>query len=417
MIIDLKSLHNTLTGYQLDILNSKKRYTVTIASTKCGKTYSHLVWLLTLFLDSEKNGNFWWVAPIYSQAKIAYRRIKREMLQYGNNFQFNESELTVRFKSKILSFKSADNPNGLYGDDVYALVFDEFTRSTEEAWHACRSTLTKTEGKAKLIGNYTGETNWGVRLQKEMENNPAWAFFKITAFDAVDAGILNIEEIEQARADLAGAPGMFDALYLATGGYELDKLVNSYAISDLFTNDYVPYGKMSMTADIAFQGSDLFVVMVWSGFRLVKCYTYKSTTSKEVNDILRDIAKIHSVPYSRICYDADGLGSSVTGYITDAIPFNGNKKSIGERRVYSNRKSQIHYLGAQRLNDGGYFVEPTAIDFEMKKRLIEELSSIKREKKDNGLLSVISKEKIKVFLGRSPDLSDAFLMREILDFY
>ena len=33
-------------------------------------------------------------------------------------------------------FKSAEKPDNLYGEDVYAAVMDEATRIREEAWHA-----------------------------------------------------------------------------------------------------------------------------------------------------------------------------------------------------------------------------------------------------------------------------------------
>lgn len=410
MSIDLRPLHNTLADYQLEILNADERYTVTIASTKAGKTYSHAVWLITQFLIHKGHGNFWWVAPIYIQAKIAYRRIKRELLQY-QKFRFNESELSISFEGKTMQFKSADNPDGLYGDDVMALVFDEFTRASESAWHACRSTLTKTQGKAKLIGNYTGETNWGVRLEKEMQGNPAWRFFKITAYDAVKAGILSAEEVEQARKDLPKT--IFEALYLATGGYEPDRMIQAPQINDLFSNDFIPFGAPCLTADIAGEGSDLFVIMIWSGYRLQKCYTIEKSNSKDVNDLLTHYAHIHSVPMSRICYDRDGLGFSVSGYLPDSIPFNGNKRPISERRVYTNRKAQVHYLGANRINEAGYYIEPDALDYDQRRRLIEELATVKRDGMDkDGLLKIVGKDKIKQAIGRSPDLSDAFFLRE-----
>jgi hypothetical protein len=114
----------------------------------------------------------------------------------------------------MIHFKSAQNPDNLYGDDVYAAVFDEFTRAKEAAWHALRSTLTATQGKCKFIGNVKGKKNWGYRLaQRAKQGEVNHEYFKITAYDAAEAGIITFEEIEQAKRDLPES--VFNELYLA----------------------------------------------------------------------------------------------------------------------------------------------------------------------------------------------------------
>jgi phage FluMu gp28-like protein len=119
-------------------------------------------------------------------------------------FTINESKLRLTLPTgAIIQFKSAEKPDNLYGDDVYACVFDEFTRAREEAWFALRSTLTATNGKCKLIGNAKGKKNWGYRLGlKARAGEQDYEYHKITAWDAVEAGILKQEEIEQAQRDL-----------------------------------------------------------------------------------------------------------------------------------------------------------------------------------------------------------------------
>lgn len=61
-------------------------------------------------------------------------------------YNFNESNLIIKCPNGAeIHFKSADNADNLYGEDVYACVFDEAPRAKEEAWFALRSTLTATE--------------------------------------------------------------------------------------------------------------------------------------------------------------------------------------------------------------------------------------------------------------------------------
>lgn len=201
-------------GYQKAMLDSPARFTVTEASTKTGKTASHIIWLLEQALQCKENQAVWWVAPVYGQAEIAFNRMKAQINDKAF-FRANETKLTLTLPTGAkIQFKSAEKPDNLYGDDVYAAVFDEFTRAREEAWFALRSTLTATNGKCKFIGNVKGKKNWGYRLaQKAKQGEQNFEYFKITAYDAAREGLLKEEEIEQAKRDLPDA--VFKELYLA----------------------------------------------------------------------------------------------------------------------------------------------------------------------------------------------------------
>jgi len=120
-----------ITAYQKAILDSKARFTICEASTKSGKTASHIIWLFEQALQCTTNQSVWWVAPTYSQAEIAFRRMIKQVTVRGF-FTINESKLRLTLPTgAIIQFKSAEKPDNLYGDDVYACVFDEFTRARE----------------------------------------------------------------------------------------------------------------------------------------------------------------------------------------------------------------------------------------------------------------------------------------------
>lgn len=203
-----------LTPYQRAIIDSEARFTITEAGTKTGKTASHIIWLFEQALRLKHGQSAWWVAPVYGQAEIAFKRM-RNQLSNKNFFRANESKLQLYLPNgACVAFKSAEKPDNLYGDDVYAAVFDEFTRAREAAWFALRSTLTATNAKCKLIGNAKGKKNWGYLLgQKARNGEPGYEYHRITCWDAVAAGILKQEEIEQAMRDLP--EHVFKELYLA----------------------------------------------------------------------------------------------------------------------------------------------------------------------------------------------------------
>ena len=190
------------------------RISLVEASTKAGKTVAGIAWLFEKAFQGKAGQNFWWVAPIFPQAKIAFTRmlqaVPADMVVSARN-----TDLTVSLRNgAIISFKSGEKPDGLYGEDVYAAVIDEASRLREEAWHAVRSTLTATRGPVRLVGNVKGRRNFFYQLARRAEaGEPNMAYTKITAADAVAAGILDTEEVESARSVLPGQ--VFRELYLA----------------------------------------------------------------------------------------------------------------------------------------------------------------------------------------------------------
>lgn len=157
--------------------------------------------------------NFWWVAPIYAQAKIAFRRAKRGLPSWA--YESNETELTITLiNGATIWFKTAEKPDSLYGEDVHAAVIDEASRCREDSWTAVRSTLTFTRGPVRMIGNVKGRKNWFYRMARKAEAGAkGFSYHKITAPDAVAAGVLAAAEIEDAQANLP--EDVFRELYLA----------------------------------------------------------------------------------------------------------------------------------------------------------------------------------------------------------
>ncbi len=198
---------------QAAFLFAPARYSITEASTKTGKTVGCMVWLTERTLAGRAGQNFWWVAPTLAVAKIAFRRVKRSLPR--QIYTTNETELTITFPNQAtMWFKGADRPDTLYGEDVYAAVIDEASRCKEEAWHAVRSTLTATRGPVRIIGNVKGRKNWAYKLARKAESGaPDMAYFKLTAWDAVEGGILEAAEVEDARDKLPD--DVFRELYLA----------------------------------------------------------------------------------------------------------------------------------------------------------------------------------------------------------
>lgn len=194
------------------------RIVVIEASTKSGKTAGCLLWLLQQAWNG-RGGAYWWIAPTFHVTKtVGYFRLRAmlsEADRAGRTWTANDSELCLTLANGArIWFKSADNPDSLYGDDVSAAVVDEATRCPEESWNAVRSTLTATRGPVRIIGNVKGRKNWVYRLARMAESGaPNMAYHRLTALDAVDGGVLSADEIEEARAILPA--NVFRELYMA----------------------------------------------------------------------------------------------------------------------------------------------------------------------------------------------------------
>ena len=191
-----------------------ERYSVVEASTKSGKTVGCMVWLAEqAAIHGGLNMNYWWIAPIYGQAEIAYRRLKAGLGE--GNYIANGSNLTITLANgSIIWFKGGDKPDSLYGEDVHAVVVDEASRCKEEVWHAVRSTVTATRAPVRIIGNVKGRKNWAYQLARKAESGVVgWRYSKITASDAVEANVLQADEVAEAQRDLPEQ--VFKELYLA----------------------------------------------------------------------------------------------------------------------------------------------------------------------------------------------------------
>lgn len=191
----------TLYPKQREAFFNASRYSVCEASTKAGKTLGAIVWQAAKVLGDTLARAHWWVAPVYGQAQIAYRRARR---MFRGLYRHNDTDLTLTFANGASwAFRSAEKPDNLYGEDVASAVIDEFTRCREEAWHAVRSTLTATRGPIRMIGNVKGRGNWGYQAARRAEAGaPGWSYHRIVAADAVASGVLDAGEIEDARRAL-----------------------------------------------------------------------------------------------------------------------------------------------------------------------------------------------------------------------
>lgn len=405
----------TFAGYQLDYLDAPQRFTAVEASTKSGKSFSRRFRLFkSAHTPVEVGDEYWWVGPTLDQARtIGFEPLAR-LVATLPGYQVNRVPMRIVTPAGgVLRFHTGENPDHLYGpSNVREIVGDEFTRMRLDCWQVFRSLVTATKGRIDLIGNYTGEDSaWHVWIKK-MIGDPDFAYFKITAMQAVEAGIMDGEEVESARRSMT--PSQFAALYMCEGVADPSMLVDYAAIMDLWMNEHVvATGTKCITADIARYGHDSTVVGLWDGYRLTKVTRLERSGMDECVTLIRGIATAEGVPMSRVIVDDDGVGGGVVDHLK-CTPFNGGSSAVlveGNREQYANLRSQCYFRLAQIINARGMMIATP----EHRDLMERELFLVRRGDDRGGKLAMIAKDEVKVRLGRSPDFSDMLMMRMYLD--
>lgn len=197
---------------------------------------------------------------------------------------------------------------------------------------------------------------------------------------------------------------------------------------DIFTNHYLEKTNRGLqryiTADIAMKGSDKFICFAWEGKMVIDFRVMPKTKGNEVIDIILEMAYKNNVPQSNIAFDNDGVGQYIDGFIEDAKEFNNGSRALNGEN-YKNLKSQCFIKSGDSVERNEYYIPPHIASMmynpengiTLKEQMIKERKAVKRDKIDyDGKISVIPKHEMKVYLdGRSPDVMDAFMMREFFE--
>jgi len=208
---------------------------------------------------------------------------------------------------------------------------------------------------------------------------------------------------------------------LVYGNWEYDD--NELSIFDyekiigLFTNEYVPKtGEKYLTADIAYEGSDIFAIGIWDGFVLEKVIKIDKISEVLVAQTIHNLRLEYGIPISNVIYDADGLRTFVkssvkNGHLKGAKAFNNNGKVFGKEN-YINLKTQCYFKLAEMTKKGDIFIA----DLKFKKQIVQELEQICRQPNtDDGKIRLERKSDLKKRLLRSPDFADMMMMRMLTE--
>ena len=204
-------------------------------------------------------------------------------------------------------------------------------------------------------------------------------------------------------------------------------LIEFDAIADLFTNTIYKSGYRYITADIARFGDDLTVIYCWEDLEIYKVYIRRKQGINITTQLLRDVMANERIPFSHTVIDEDGVGGGVVDNLVGVKGFIANSSPLEDIRInqkteevpnYRNLKAQCAYMLADEINNRRIAIsQEVIIDYDesinFEELLTEDLEQIKAKDidADDKKLDLIPKEEIRGILGRSPDFSDAMVMR------
>jgi hypothetical protein len=149
---------------QREFVDDPHRFVVAACGSKFGKTWGLASWIIREAWNREQ-GLFWWCAPVYKQAQIAFRLIGTMLPPHRVRKRQSSGEMIYELLytngkiRSIIDFRSAERPESLRGDGVHGAVVDEAGYWKREAFISVMTTLTRTRGKLRIISTPKGK-NW-----------------------------------------------------------------------------------------------------------------------------------------------------------------------------------------------------------------------------------------------------------------
>lgn len=429
---------------QKEVVSSRARFKVTRAGRKGGKTSLEVEILCYKAIISASKLNLsktifptgrkvLYKAPTQDQArKIIWEALKNRLAGIGVP---NEQQLSMRVKNEdgdystifIGGWENRENDRGM--TDVVHVTFDETDtlRNFFVAWKEIyRPMFLDTSGTADFIGTPKKENPNLRRLEKEAEGKVDWQCFHFTSGDNP---FLSREELFKLQEDYKEDPNTYRQEILAEHLDNAGALFKYTALIDMFTNTVDKTNERYLIVDVADDGTDKTIFNFFNGLESYRIEQFERLNTEGIINQIREYASEERIPYSHIAVDAIGVGAGVaSSSLLDGII--GFKSSHGAIKTdqdpvrlpnvhylnnapliseYANLRSQCVFTLAQKVNN--HEVACKVQDVRIKERIIEELSLYQDDSRGDGKRMATKKEDIKAILGRSPDITDTFIMR------
>lgn len=185
---------------QYKIFHNESRFKVAACGRRFGKSILATYIILTQSLN--KQGNYFFVAPTFQQARQIIWDILRDKVRHGLAKKINESRLEIELiNGSKISLKGADRADTLRGVSLSGLILDEFAtmRDNQKTWQeVLRPALSDRQGWAVFISSPKGR-DYFYDLYNQAKTKDNWESWQFTT---LDGGNVPEEEVLQAKNEL-----------------------------------------------------------------------------------------------------------------------------------------------------------------------------------------------------------------------
>lgn len=341
-------------------------------------------------------------------------------LNIFDQFHYNDNKGLITHKngSEILLkdlylYPSDPNFDSLGSLEITGAFIDECNQVVFKAWQIVKTRirykLHEFNLMPKILGTCNPAKNWVYgSFYKPFKDGTMPEFRRFIQALPKDNPHLHPTYLES----LLGLSDINAKKRLYYGDWEYDDdpaaLISFDKLMSIFSNEHVVTGDKFISADIARYGSDTTTIVVWDGLRAEKVMQYKKKATTWISQSIEDLRKMHGISIRNVIVDEDGVGGGVVDQLK-CVGFVNNSSPVNEEN-FNNLKSQCYFKLAELINKG--LIHVNCQDMDIRSMLTEELEQVKQHNMDKDTKKqVLPKDKVKELIGRSPDISDALMMR------
>jgi hypothetical protein len=393
-------------------------------SAGAGKSWLGCLWITTLCLQYE--GVRCLIGrTVLQQLKLTtlntlFETLQSMGLKSGEHYNYNGQSNVITFynKSEIvlkdLAYQPSDpNYDSLGGLELTAVFVDEAAQIPQLAYNILKSRIRFKLNEYNLVPKILMTCNPGQvwlkkvfflpYVQEELEPNKQF----------VPALPLDNPHLPASYIEMLKSLPQGQRRRLLEGDWNYEQEADSLFDFDLITESIFkqvpdPTDKKYISVDVARFGSDMSVCVVWVGLVAVEVLVMTKLSTTELSSEIRALIEKHGIHPTNIIVDSDGVGGGVADQIR-GTNFINNAKPLHNQN-YSNLKAQCYAKLAELFKERKISINilvPSVID-----DLTQELLAVKLKDVDkDNKIQITSKDEMKKILGKSPDLSDAFMMR------
>ena len=392
-----------LLKWQMDwVQRANEPFLIASCGISSGKTHAGAIWVIQRLLNGER---VLVGAQTYSALqRVIFQEMQSILSTWGIPYRYRKSEKEIIVGAGIAIGFTYENPTSILGlSNINALLMDEASYSTEECYNYAVDRMRGPKVDVPRIRLITSPDNYNAKH--------AW-FISLAKRKQLEGKLINASALDNKFTSDAFKATLLERYKPDTPIYNqqvLGLLIDADVANCIISKSEFPSecrigGDSStyMGVDLASTGGDDTVFVILDSNRILDIVRTNQADTFSKISIAKELIAKYNVKKS--CLDVTGgFGDamfdslSISGHDVVGVNFG----AVGAKESEANIRTSMYFHAVNDIRDGFYIED---------ERIREEMSSTQYTITNRGLVALISKNKIKEMLGRSPDSADAFVL-------